>query len=78
MSLEENTPENHALSIEGLMITRGRQSPVGTVPYAGMGSGMEYRLVCHLFSSTPLHKTPAAYTGLKPILEARGTSLDNL
>jgi beta-carotene hydroxylase len=54
--------------------TRGWKSPVGTI----LSAGMEYHLVHHLFPSIPLHKTPAAYRELKPLLEKEGMALNGL
>jgi beta-carotene hydroxylase len=54
--------------------TRGWKSPVGTL----LSAGMEYHLVHHLFPAIPLHKTPAAYRELKPLLESEGTRLNGL
>lgn len=54
--------------------TRGWKSPFGTV----LSAGMEYHLVHHLFPAIPLHKTPAAYRELKPLLAERGMELGEL
>lgn len=54
--------------------TRGFRSAVGTI-----GSmGMEYHIIHHLHPRIPLMRTPAAYRDLRPILEARGCTLDGL
>jgi beta-carotene hydroxylase len=54
--------------------TRGWKSNFGII----ITAGLEYHLIHHLFPSIPLHKHPAAYRELKPILEAKGMTLNNL
>jgi beta-carotene hydroxylase len=41
-------------------------------------SGMQYHIVHHLYPTIPLHKTPAAFRALRPILEERGCALGGL
>lgn len=41
-------------------------------------SGMQYHIVHHLYPSIALHRTPAAYRALRPILEERGCDLGGL
>ena len=66
----------HALAVlsRSGIDTRGFRSTVGTI-----GSmGMEYHIIHHLHPRIPLMRTPAAYRDLRPILEARGCTLDGL
>lgn len=41
-------------------------------------SGMEYHIVHHLYPNIPIHRTPAAYWALRPILVARKCELGEL
>jgi beta-carotene hydroxylase len=41
-------------------------------------SGMQYHIVHHLYPTIPLHKTPAAFRALWPVLEEQGCKLGGL
>ena len=41
-------------------------------------SGMQYHIVHHLYPTIPLHRNPAAFRALRPILEERGCDLGEL
>ncbi len=54
--------------------TRAFRSVLGNI-----GSmGMQYHIVHHLHPYIPLSKTPAAFREMRPILEARGCTLDGI
>lgn len=54
--------------------TRGFRSRLGNI-----GSmGMQFHIVHHLHPYIPLHRTPAAYWEMRPILEARGCKIHDL
>ena len=40
--------------------------------------GMQYHIAHHLYPTIPLHRTPAAYRALRPILAERGCDLGGL
>lgn len=52
--------------------TRAFKSPVGTI----LSAGLEYHIVHHLYPTIPVHRTPAAYRALKPLLEKQGCELN--
>lgn len=54
--------------------TRAFRSRIGNLG----SSGMQYHIVHHLYPTIPLHKTPAAYRALRPILAKQGCDLGGL
>ncbi len=54
--------------------TRAFRSKLGNLG----SSGMQYHIVHHLYPTIPLHRTPAAYRALRPVLEERGCDLGRL
>lgn len=52
--------------------TRGWKATTGTI----LTQGMEYHIIHHLYPSIPLHKTPAAFREMRPILEQKKCVLD--
>lgn len=54
--------------------TRAFVSKLGNLGSAGM----QYHIVHHLYPTIPLHRTPAAYRALRPLLEERGCDLGGL
>ncbi len=54
--------------------TRAFKSKLGNI-----GSmGMQYHIVHHLYPTIPLHRTPAAYRALRPVLAERGCDLGGM
>lgn len=64
-------PHRPALKTGRYRDTRSWKSKVGNLGSAGM----QYHIVHHLHPQIPLHRTPAAYRELEPILKARGCDI---
>jgi beta-carotene hydroxylase len=67
-------PHHPAIETGRYRSTRAFVSPFGTI----LTGGLQYHIIHHLYPAIPLHKTPAAYRAMRPLLEKRGCDLGHL